>query len=386
MDIRKTATLILSLLLTVQFVAAEAEEKASRPSYTFYGYIKLDSSYDSSRLDVGNFARWVVPQPGGEDDDEFNMTVNQSRFGVNLNGPSNDRWAISGKAEIDFYGGGAENKAEPFMRHAYMQIHMKDAGLYLLAGQTWDLFSPLNAPTVNYSVAWWSGNIGYRRPQVRLTKVFGESSGTTLTIAGALARTIGHRTGFDPGDSGEDNAFPTIQGRIGVSVPMPDGGAFTLGISGHFGTEEYDVAADGSFIEFDSWSANLDLSLTLAGGIVFKGEYYTGQNLDSYLGGIGQGLNLSTLSEIESTGGWASVTIPAGEGMRFSIAGALEQNDEDTLVSGQRSSNSSFWANMFYEFMPNVTIALEAARWETEYKDGESWDSMRGQLAFIYAF
>ena len=40
----------------------------------------------------------------------------------------------------------------------------------ILGGQTWDVISPLNPRSLNYSVYWWAGNIGYRRPQVRLTK------------------------------------------------------------------------------------------------------------------------------------------------------------------------------------------------------------------------
>lgn len=380
--------LVLCFILSVLAVPLTAQEESSEKplSFKLYGYIKLDAAYDTARTDVGNFARWVVPQPGGEDDDQFNMTANQTRLGVNFSGPSTDEYEVSGKAEIDFYGGGGENKAQPFMRHAYMQIHWKETGLTLLAGQTWDAFSPLNPPTVNYSVAWWSGNIGYRRPQIRLTTTFGADAGAKVTLTGAVARTIGHKSGFDPGDSGEDNAFPSVQGRIGFTLPVDDSGAFSAGFSGHFGQEEYDIAADGSNVEFDSWSANLDVSFKFAGGILLKGEFFKGKNLDSYLGGIGQGLNLADGMEIESTGGWASLSIPVGNKVTFSIAGAVDDPDDDTLASGQRSFNSSFWGNINFALVKNVGVGLEIARWSTEYKDGEEYESVRGQLAFTYSF
>jgi hypothetical protein len=374
-----------SLLCSVAGVAEEKEEEQPL-TWKLYGYLKFDAAYDTARTDVGNFARWVLPQPGGDDDDEFNMTARQSRFGISFSGPSTSEYTVSGKVELDFYGSGSENKPEPFMRHAYMQIHWKAGDFILLAGQFWDVFSPLNAPTVNYSPAWWSGNIGYRRPQLRLTKLFNSESGMQIQLTGAVARTIGHQSGYFPGDSGEDNAFPTVQGRIGLSTPLGDGGQFAVGVSGHFGQEEYDLAADGNNVEFDSWSANLDVMIKFAGGITLKGEYFTGKNLDSYLGGIGQGLNLANLSEIETTGGWASLTIPASDGLVFNLAAAMEDPDDDTLAAGQRSHNTSVWGNVNIGIVKNVTLGLELARWTTEYKDGEEWESLRGQMALTYSF
>lgn len=70
-------------------------------STTFYGYIKLDAPYDDARADKGNYAFVVLDEPK---DDEFNMTTNQSRIGLKLDGPNSENMKISGTVEVDFFG------------------------------------------------------------------------------------------------------------------------------------------------------------------------------------------------------------------------------------------------------------------------------------------
>ena len=90
------------------------EAKLLRPvlsnlNIQLYGYLKLDAAYDTSRTDDGNFAKWVERENANRDDDQFNMTANQSRFGLNITGPDNGVMRTSGRAEVDFYGGGSQN-------------------------------------------------------------------------------------------------------------------------------------------------------------------------------------------------------------------------------------------------------------------------------------
>jgi hypothetical protein len=195
---------------------AKAPEKESFKIVP-YGYIKLDAAYDTARVNVGNFARWVEPGEPVDDDNQFSMTANQTRLGLKVSGPITDDVKVSGKVEIDFYGGG-ENKAKPYMRHAYLQIDWPKTGWSFLAGQTWDVISPVNPYTINL-VAWWSGNIGYRRPQIRVTKVFSMGEASQCSIALAILRTIGPKSEFATVDSGADSGLPTVQGRLAFKLP-----------------------------------------------------------------------------------------------------------------------------------------------------------------------
>ena len=62
-------------------------------------------------------------------DDEFNLTANQTRLGFNIAGPESETMKASGKVEFDFFGNYAsENKAKIQMRHAYMTLAVAPGG------------------------------------------------------------------------------------------------------------------------------------------------------------------------------------------------------------------------------------------------------------------
>lgn len=368
--------------------AAKEEKPAVRSSYpvVLYGYLKFDAAYDTARTDAGNYARWVESEEGRENDDQFNATARESRLGLRFQGPDYGGANTSGRVEVDFYEGGAENKNRLMLRHAYLQLDWPERDFSILAGQTSDVISPLYPSTLNYSVAWWVGNIGYRRPQFRLTKGFDVDEDHHLLLQAAAARTIGHDGPFDPGDTGEDAGFPSFQGRAALSFPLLTGEKTTVGVSGHWGQEEYDVDDAGHGKDLDTWSANLDLTLPICDWLAFKGELWTGENLDAYLGGIGQGINESSLKEIESAGGWAALSFGPFGRWRYNLGAGLDDPDNSDLNDGDRSRNCVVWGNVIYDVNEAVQAGIELSRWETDYKNLEDGDSLRVQTSLIYRF
>jgi hypothetical protein len=152
-------------------VQPEKKPVVSGLDVEIYGRLKLDAAYDSSRIFNGNFAQWVEPENRNKTDNQFNMTANESRLGLWIYGPKNQDFKTSGRVEVDFYGsGGTENKPNLMLRHAYMNLDWPQDKFSILAGQTSDVISPLLPSMLNYTGGWWAGNIGYRRPQLRLTK------------------------------------------------------------------------------------------------------------------------------------------------------------------------------------------------------------------------
>ena len=356
-----------------------------------YGFLKLDAAYDTSQTDDGNFAKWVEREDLNQDDDQFNMTANQSRFGVNITGPDNGVMKASGRAEVDFYGGGSQNKSHLMMRHAYMKLDWPDDKFSIIAGQTSDVISPLVPPTVNYSVSWWVGNIGYRRPQIRLTKVLGLDGDVDLKLEGAIARTIGRDNTLLAGtlDSGEDSGRPTLQARAGLTGPLFCSKPATIGLSGHYASEEYDITATGSNKDFRSWSLNLDFLQPLNSWLTIKSELFTGENLNAYLGGIGQGVTLTGANmydEIGSSGGWIAASLGPWSGSRYNIGISMDDVDGRDVNAGARTVNRSVFANMFYSLSKNTEFALELSHWRTEYDGPGDADNFRMQTAFIYKF
>jgi hypothetical protein len=357
-----------------------------------YGYLKFDAAYDVSRITNGNFAQWVDMENTNDNDDQFNMTANQSRFGVNITGPYDGRVQTSGRAEVDFYGGSNENKAHLMMRHAYMKLDWPDNRFHIIAGQTSDVISPLLPSTVNYSVCWWTGNIGYRRPQIRLTKEIGLEGDIDVKLEGALARTIGRNDALMPNgtESGEDEGFPTVQARASMTLPVYGPDRTTVGVSWHWGKEEYDTTIFGDHEDFKTWSLNFDLTQPICEKMAIKAELFTGENLDAYLGGIGQGVTtapgINQYDEVSSTGGWIAASLGPWDSARYNVGVGMDDVDRGDVQVGDRTLNRSIFGNIFYTLNKHVEWALELSHWKTEYRGSGDGDSLRLQTALIYKF
>jgi hypothetical protein len=360
-----------------------------------YGRLKVDAVFDTSRMDVGNYAKWVRPDRGNNDHSQFDMTANESRLGMWIYGPKDGEMKTSGRVEIDFYGGGSENKSNPMMRHAYLNLDWPKDNFSILAGQTSDVISPLFPDTLNYSVGWWVGNIGYRRPQIRLTKSYALDKDYTLKFEGALARTIGRTNSSiltaDQTDSGENAGMPSFQGRVSITLPSWGYKPATVGFSGHYGKEEYDTNTAGVIgtKNFDSWSMNVDVLQPVNEWLSFKGELFTGQDLDAYLGGIGQGVNTARFNEIGSSGGWVQASLGPWGKWSFNVGASADDVDSADLagMSGDRRKyNQLIFGNVLYNVDKNAQIGFELSHWHTEYVGDDDADALRAQTSFIYKF
>jgi len=371
------------------------EKKCTSYSFTFSGYFKADYSFDQARVSPGNYALKVLQGP---EDEVTSMTARETRIGFDFN------WADNGirsdaKLEFDFYGLGAspaslnsmENKAAPMLRHAYLKL--TKGHWSVLAGQTSDVISPLVPKTVNYTVGWAQGNIGYRRPQFRLSAWTGLGSGK-LTASVAATRTIGHDldqdwiegspdsligTG-DGIDDGADSPIPTFQGRLGLETDIGARGHAAIGVSGHFGREEakittYDLAGgvlEKGSLELESWSLNVDLKLKLSERANVSGEYFMGQNLGAYLGGVLQDYS-PTFNEIGAVGGWGMISLVPVEKAVFNIGYCFDDPDEEDFLIPDDSSvtminmNSVFFGNIMYSVTKNVTAMIEGSYLKTTY-------------------
>lgn len=357
-----------------------------------YGILRLDSSYDTSQVEPGNYIKWVKSEKDNENDNQFDMTANQSRLGLKINGAEDDQLKTSGLLEVDFYGGGEENKATIKMRHGYLKLEWPNDRFDIIAGQTWDVIAPLNPYTLNDTVMWYAGNIGYRRPQLRLTKSYSLGNDVDLKLEGALVRTIGRKPGFTGAiDSGSDAGFPGMQVRTSVTFPWFGPKPTTIGISGHWAKEEYDTSDSGAHKNFDSWSTNLDMTLPINKWLAVKSELFNGENIDAYAGGIGQGVITDTskhnfYKEIGSRGGWVAAELGPWDKWRFNVGAGVDDVDKDDVNANDRTLNRSIFGNVIYSINKNVEVGFELSNWQTDYKGSGDADSLRAQTSLMYKF
>ncbi len=386
---------------------AEKPSMKSKYDIDMYGYVKLDSSVDSSRSETGNFMKWVYPENVNGGDRQYSMTANQTRFGFKFAGPTAGNAKVSGNVELEGYGpNGTENKGNIGIRHAYFQVDWPKSDFQLLGGQTSDVISPLFPSTLNYSVAWWAGNIGVRRAQLRLTKGIKLGEKSKLTLQGAAGRVVGDVGPFTrkAGDSGEDSGSPSFQGRVAVSFPTFKKLQGAVGFSGHTSEEEYDFNAAGLNKRIKSRSNCWDVSLPICDWLGLKGETWHGQNVDDYFGGIGQGILVSSTGSgtvvnatgfggtfqkaeaIEGKGGWVEASFGPFKNWRFSLGCSSDDPDDRDLPASARTKNSARWFTVLHDLNEAVQIGVELSKWKTSYKNGTNGENNRFQTSLIYKF
>jgi opacity protein-like surface antigen len=397
------ALLVLAALAAPSFAGpleAEKDKDCCKDSnsykFTFSGYFKGDAIYDLNRTYPGNYAIWV-PYGESEDDDAMHFTARETRLGLNFSWCENEITA-NAKLEFDFYGLGVmpsgsnamENKATTMLRHAFLQI--TKGRWSFLAGQTGDVISPLVPKTVNYTVAWAQGHIGYRRPQVRVSTWAGLGDNAKLKLAVAATRTLGSDLDGDGIDDGADASVPTVQGRLGFDMKFGDEGSAAVGVSGHYGIEKWG-AEDST--ETESWSFNTDLKLAVNKRFCISGEFFVGQNLGTYLGGILQSTN-PMKTEIFAMGGWGMASVKPHDRVTVNAGYAFDDPDEDDFKLPEgfldtfKDKNSVIFGNVMYGITSTVTAMFEVSYLKTEYltkefetilDDGEEFDSVRIQFA-----
>lgn len=379
-----STAMILALTMTVT--------AADKPSFNFdlSGYFKLDGSYDQNMTSHGNFSLWT--KPANEDDEQFNMTANHSRFVMKATGEGYADANVAGHLEFDFYGGvtGAsvpDNKPMLLLRQAYFTV--KKGNLQLKAGQSWDMVAPLNAPMLNYGYLLASGNIGYRRPQVSLSYIGQAGENTAVTIGGGFARPMSDDLALsltlaaDGTDDGTDAGIPSVQGLFEVNHKPQQGVKVRAGVSGLYGQLKAEANDQSEEETYNSWAFAGHLKLDVTPKFGLLGEAYVGSNLHTYFGGVA---NLNTVDGTDTQGGFLAMWAKPHQKVKLVAGAGLDKADEDALADGNRSNNQTIYGNVQYQLVEQVTLGLEVSQNETEYKNASSSDNLRVQSAFMLNF
>lgn len=133
-------------------------------------------------------------------------------------------------------------------------------------------------------------------------------------------------------------------------------------------------------------AADLRTPAYAIGGRIEIDLYGAGADLAVYLGGIGQGLNLQTLEEVESSGGWLSLELGPFDRWSYHLGISVDDPRDDTLGDGDRFRNGSLFANGRFALRRRLELALELSYWETKYLEAGTADAGRLQFAVFYRF
>lgn len=372
-----------------------------------YGYVKADLTYDTQETEPKNdvtFTFFVLPETAGDKDSQLRLGARESRLGLNLFGPDVGEWKTTGKFEMDFYGGGGSaNSYTPRMRLAYVDA-ARSCGLSIRAGQDWDTFVEIAPRIVNFAYLADVGALGLRRPQLRATKEIKVAENTKLVLKVAAAQTVGQDLDGGGFDDGSDADAPTAQFNVALHQKLWCEKSARIAFSGHYGEETLDgvtrtVATNAAGVvtettkksandatDYDTWSAQGSVFLPLTKCLAVQANAWNGVNLDTYYGGIGQGVNATLGTEIESVGGYAQLLYDPTAKVSIGLGYSVDDPEDDDLSAGMRSKNEMYLCNVAYKFTAALTGMAEYSQMITDYLDGEDVSNDRVQLAMKYAF
>jgi hypothetical protein len=257
------------------------------------------------------------------------------------------------------------------MRHAWLKLRWDD--LFFLGGQTNDVIAPL-FPIVNPDfVMRNAGNLGDRRPQLRLeyhpnldssrlivqgeAGLTGANDNQDLDAAGTFG------SGFR---DGETSGYPTLQARAACNVPLQETHRAEIGVFAHHSWDKPDRRI-GTKTRFVSRAVGLDVSLPLVDDRVWlKGEAWVGENLSDVRGGIFQGINGATGKEVVSRGGFAEIGFQVTRAYSISLGYSTDDPQNSDLPAGGRAANKIWYAANRFDFNP-IEFGIDYLNWRTEY-------------------
>ena len=210
-------------------------------------------------------------------------------------------------------------------------------------------------------------------------------------LKAAIAQTVGQDLDGGGFDDGSDADYPTAQFNAALHQKLWTEKSARLAFSGHFGRETLDTSVSNAVTavdtaDYDTWSAQGSIFLPLTKCLAVQANIWQGANLDTYYGGIGQGVNATLGEEVESSGGWAQLLYDPTDKISIGLGYSVDDPDDEDLNAGQRSKNEMYLANVAYKFTAALTAMAEYSQMTTDYLERDDATNDRVQLAMKYAF
>lgn len=303
---------------------------------------------------------------------QCNLQGQASALGFDFAGPDVGDLHSGGKIFMNFMGDRPLlNQSTPFLINAYGELANDD--WRILFGQYFALVNPLNPTMINFGLGIDTGNICSYRGQFRLERFFHPAE--NLAVTTQIAASQQFITDFVPSgeedESGTDNGLPNLDGRMALAIgPKLDGldtRTFELGISGMVGQARILHMGHKFTPTEDMFGCDVQLASERIG---VKGEFFYGQGLSSYGGGIGQSINLLNGQAIRDAGGWFEIWTKPFPRVTVAVGYGIDQPtlaDLFGLVDVMRSRNEVYYATVLWDVTSRFNVGLEVDYRATDY-------------------
>jgi hypothetical protein len=358
-----------------------------------YGYIKLDAYYDSQKAiptsgggstTYGGYTLYTAAKTGGESDGTFDFSARDSRFGLDFSLPAENDILVTAKFENDFFINGGDTAYSVRLRLAYTDLAFGN-GWSIRAGQDWDAFFYVAPITVDAGFLGDSGYLYSRRAQLKLTK--STDIGSSKLIAKiAVVRTASGDTDGLGIDDGIDSGTPTVEALLAFETKLLSSKPTKISIGGEYGTETLDASGNLDAKDYDSSLVVAGIFFPIVDQFAIAGNAWYGENIDGWLGAVGQGINTTYKTSIAAKGGWVQAVINPTAVLNVNLGYGLDDPNDNDLKAGGRTENTRIFANAFYKLTKAVTLAGEYSIIKTSYKGADSATDNRVQFTVKYQF
>ena len=302
-----------------------AAEAPAAPIIRPYATIKPTIVVAGSPVESFNQANATAATAAGnpvlaaiQDEASTTFQVGQSRLGFWFN----EKGKTRGQFELDFVDftkSSPTTGSVPRLRIAKVEWSLSDSTV-LMAGQDWDLFSPINGYTLNIvSVAYQAGNSAFMRQQ---GKLIWHNDSLELGAAVGLAGINNGAKALVP----EYSRIPTVAARAAVLL----GKAGRIGVSG-IGTSWRFAPDQPAERKAFAGGASLYGDVTPAERFNIRFEAYWGQNLAN-IGELTLGQGNAT-DDIKEVGGFLSAKYGLNDTHAiYGLAGMAKVLNDDKVV------------------------------------------------------
>jgi hypothetical protein len=339
---------------------------------TIGGAIFGDFFFNSARPVAPATPYYLTPRPiSGFRQETFDASARQSVLFAYVTGPKIGDFDSGAEVRANFY-------SNPIIADQYGILPLNAFG-YLqnddwrfAAGLQPDIFNPLNPTVLPFTVLIATGNVGLIRSQVRIERFVHPSAESQITLTLGASEPIPTLVD-DEFKISEDNGWPNIEERVAVELgPLIGEGRdtrrpFEVGFSGVVGQIRTTIPAQTQVVA-DVWGIGSDLRWAITDRSGVQGEFYTGQTLGTYGGGILQDINSITFEGVRSTGGWCEVYYYiCPEVLHTHFGYGIDDPLNSDLAQGQRLRNETYFSNLIWDVTQAFRLAGEFTYRKTSY-------------------
>lgn len=316
--------------------------------------------------------------PFGLDTNSFDLHARQSYLSALFTGPNLGTFQTSGQF-LTFVQNDNLTDDDYGLLVYYAFGELKNDRWRFAAGLQQDVFNPVSPTIVYLTKMYASGNTGSYRGQLRAERYFQDGADAGATVQVALSEPLSTLVSSGLGRITEDNGFPNVETRVefgfgprgeirgGTRRPLEWG---VSGVVGQFRTTRT-LLADPADLPpravIDTWGIGTDIEWWGSDCFGARGEFYHGQGLGEYNGGVLQSFNSVTLEEVTSSGGFGEVFGYLTDSFHVHVGYGIDDPQDSDLAPTQILRNQTYFCNFVWDLSKAVQLGLQVDYRKTDY-------------------